>query len=270
MSSMFSSKERVEEWRRLATARNAALAAVTERLLVRAGIGQGMRVLVLGAGTGDDAAIVAERTGPGGRVVATDLSPAMVDACAAAMSGLGATHVECRVMDAAAVDVPPGTFDAVVSRNGLMFTPRFDRALAGARSALRPGGRFAMSSWAALDRNPFHDTLVEVARRFGPVSEDLEIVRAYSLSDPDRLSTALKKAGFAEVTVERVAVPRRFGNAAEAIAFQQKSPAAGFFAHFSDADREAAWAAAARQYARFETPAGFFVDGESLVSAGCA
>ena len=154
----------MEEWRRLAAARNAALAAVTERLLEGARIGEGMRVLVLGAGTGDDAAMVAERTGSRGRVVATDLSPTMVQACAETMASLGAAHVECRVMDAAAVDVAPGTFDAVVSRNGLMFTRRFDLALAGARRALRPGGRFAMCSGAPLDRNPFHGTLMDIAR----------------------------------------------------------------------------------------------------------
>jgi SAM-dependent methyltransferase len=195
MSTAWGSKERVEEWRHLATARNAALAAVTERLLEGARIGEGMRVLVLGAGTGDDTAIVAERTGPRGRIVATDLSPAMVQACAETMTSLGAAHVQCRVMDAAAVDVAPGTFDAVVSRNGLMFTPRFDLALAGARRALRPGGRFAMSSWAELDRNAFHGTLVEIARRFGSALEDVEIMRAYSLCAPDTLAADLRKAG---------------------------------------------------------------------------
>jgi ubiquinone/menaquinone biosynthesis C-methylase UbiE len=230
MSTAWGSKERVEEWRHLATARNAALAAVTERLLEGARIGEGMRVLVLGAGTGDDTAIVAERTGPRGRIVATDLSPAMVQACAETMTSLGAAHVQCRVMDAAAVDVAPGTFDAVVSRNGLMFTPRFDLALAGARRALRPGGRFAMSSWAELDRNPFHGTLVEIARRFGSALEDVEIMRAYSLCAPDTLAADLRKAGFADVTVQRVAVPRRFGNVAEAIAFLQKGPTAALFA----------------------------------------
>ena len=72
-----------------------------------------------------------------------------------------------------------------------------------------------MSSWAALDRNPFHGKLVEIARKFGAVPGDLEIVRAYSLCDPDPLATALKKAGFADGTVERVAVPRWFGKPAD-------------------------------------------------------
>jgi hypothetical protein len=151
-----------------------------------------------------------------------------------------------------------------------MFTPWFPRALAGARRALRPGGRFAMSSWAAFDRNPFQFALLEVARRFGPVPEDLEIVRAHALCDPDALATTLKDAGFFDVTVERVAVPRRFASAAEAIAWQRRSPAADLFSHLSEADRETAWTAAARAYARFETPTGFVADGESLVSAGRA
>jgi hypothetical protein len=96
-----------------------------------------------------------------------------------------------------------------------------------------------VSSWAALDRNPFHGKLVEIACMFGAVPEDLEIVRAYSLCDPDPLGTALQKVGFADVTVERVAVPRWFGNAAEAIVFHKKSPVAELFVQLAEGDGEA-------------------------------
>jgi hypothetical protein len=82
-----------------------------------------------------------------------------------------------------------------------------------------------VSSWAALDRNPFHGTLVEIACKFGAVPEDLEIVRAYSPCDPDPLATALKKAGFADVTVERVAVPRWFGKPADRMIEGERHPA---------------------------------------------
>ena len=98
----------------------------------------------------------------------------------------------------------------------------------------------------------------------------MEIVRAYSLSDPDTLATALRTVGFVDVTVERVAVPRRFGSLAEAIAFLQKGPTADLLAPLAETEREAAWAAAAREYARFQMPDGFFVQGESLVSVGRA
>jgi hypothetical protein len=66
---------------------------------------------------------------------------------------------------------------------------------------------------------------LEIACKFGAVPEDLEIVRAYSLCDPDPLATALKKAGFADVTVERVAVPRWFGEPADRMIEGEKHPA---------------------------------------------
>jgi hypothetical protein len=49
----------------------------------------------------------------------------------------------------------------------------------------------------------------------------------------------LQKVGFADVTVERVAVPRWFGNAAEAIVFHKKSPVAELFVQLAEGDREA-------------------------------
>jgi SAM-dependent methyltransferase len=153
-----------EAWRRQSALRNTAFVATTERMLARAAVRPGMNVLVLGAGTGDDAAFVADEVGCFGRVLATDLSREMVRACAETMQTLGLSWVESRVMDVAEPDVAPDSFDAVVSRHGLMFTPHLQRALEGARAALRPGGRFATTSWGPLDVGTARSQPVEASR----------------------------------------------------------------------------------------------------------
>ena len=174
-------------------------------------------------------------------------------------------------MDAASADVATGAFDAVVSRNGLMFTPHLDRALAGARRALRSGGRFATIVWSTEEKNPLHAIVFEVARRSGlPPGPTPEVLLAYSLSDPIALAAALSRAGFSEVSVETAPVARRLASTAAALEFQRKSPAAALFSHHPAARREEAWAEVARAYERFATPHGWAADGESLVASGTA
>lgn len=71
-----------EQWERSAQAWSdwtptieAWLGSATERMLDLVGIGEGCRVLDVAAGAGQPAIRNAHRTGPGGRVVATDISP---------------------------------------------------------------------------------------------------------------------------------------------------------------------------------------------------
>jgi SAM-dependent methyltransferase len=267
----WSSREGVDAWQRMADARNASLAPATERMLARACIRPGMRVLILGAGTGDDAVLVARRVGSTGHVLATDVSPAMVDACAATTQLLGLSWVESRVMDAAASDVAPGSFDAVVSRHGLMFTPHLDRALAGARAALVPGGRFATTCFGPLENNPVVSLAVGVARRLGLSLEPKpEMVLAFSLSDAEALGAALARAGFADVAVDREPFPQRFASTSAAVDVMRRSPAAALFAQLDEAGRAEAWAQLERAYSQFATADGWAANGESLVATGVA
>ncbi len=90
------------------------------------------RLLEVGAGAGHDSEFFAAN---GLEVVATDLSPVMVEYCRA--KGLDA-----RVMDVLGLDFPPASFDAVYTVNCLLHVPNADlpRVLASIADVLRPGG----------------------------------------------------------------------------------------------------------------------------------
>jgi SAM-dependent methyltransferase len=265
----WSSPGAVEAWRRSSAARNAALAAATERMLDLAAVGPGTRVLDLGTGAGDQAFAAAARVGPQGHVLATDISPQMVAEAAAGAVRAGFGNVATRVLDVAAIDLEPDGWDAVISRLGLMFTPDLGAALAGARRVLRPGGRLATIVWSAPERNPFHATPLTVLRGLGrPAPRDAELVRALSLGAPGVLARALAGAGFRDVVVEPVPAPRRHASAAEALAFQQdSSPVIRAMAHLDDAARAVAWTEVERAYRRFETLSGAVFPGEVLIGA---
>ena len=92
-------------------------------MLDLANLRSGHRVLDVAAGTGDQTLMAARRVGPGGYVLATDISASMLQLAAEAAQGAGLTNVETRVMDAENLDLEPDSFDAVICRMGLMLMP---------------------------------------------------------------------------------------------------------------------------------------------------
>jgi SAM-dependent methyltransferase len=257
-------------WQRGAEARNRWGAPATEVMLDLAGVRAGARVLDLGTGTGDTALLASGRVGASGHVLATDLSPAMIELARAAAAAAHADNVTARVMSAEDIDVEPSTFDAVIARLALMFVGNLERALEGVARALRAGGRFATITWSSLERNPFHRILIEAARAQGPLPEPPpEIVRAFSLHDAPSLERALARAGFVDVVVRAVPATRSFGSAAEAVASAKDSPAqAALFSAVDGAGRERAFAQVEARFRAFEANEACVFTGELLVAAG--
>ena len=67
-------------------------------------------------------------------------------------------------MDGERLEVEQGSFDAAISRLGLMYLPDKQRALEEARAALRPGGRYAALVFAEPDRNRFFSVPIAIIR----------------------------------------------------------------------------------------------------------
>src|SRR6478752_4411985 len=140
------------EWREF---NDRADAHISERLVELAGVRPGSRVLDVAAGYGEPALTAARRAGPEGRVVATDISAEMLafGRERAAAAGLGT--VEFMQSDASSLEFAPASFDAAVSRWGIIFEPDAEAAAARIRGFLEPGARIAISSWGGPDEVPF-------------------------------------------------------------------------------------------------------------------
>ncbi len=179
-------------------------APVTDALVAAISPAPGDLVLDLAAGTGDVAEAVAAR---GARVIATDLSPVMVEAA----RRRGLAGVEHRVMDMQAIDLPDGSVDAVVSRFGYMLVPDPARALGESRRVLKQGAPLAFATWAPAKRNPW-------ATAYGPVLIERGLQEPprpdepgqFALSEPERIEQLVRPAGFDEISVEEVPVEYRF------------------------------------------------------------
>lgn len=111
----------------------------TERLLHRAGIGSGQRVLDLGSGVGDVALIAARLVGPTGEVVGAERDERAITRASARMKDLGLRQVRFTQADVAALpaDKP---FDAAVGRYILLFLRNPVAVLRDVARIVRPGG----------------------------------------------------------------------------------------------------------------------------------
>lgn len=268
----YTAPEVVEVWRRGGAAgREEALTEGTERLLDLAGVGPGSRVLDVAAGAGGQTLLAARRAGSGGSVLATDISAAMLEAATEAAREAGLANVETRVMDAEQLDIEDESFDAVISRNGLMLFPDPPTALAEMCRVARTGGRVAALVFSAEERNPYFGIPQGVARRIGDFPRPRPGTPwQFSLGDPRRLSDLFRAIGLRDVEVRRVPTVRRFASAAEALRNIQELSVhtRELMSRLTEAQRQAAWQQIEAELRRFEGPNGCVLPGESLIGVG--
>ncbi len=128
----------------------------------------GERVLDLGCGRGHCLFPAAEAVGPSGSVIGTDLSPRMVELCAAEVDRRGLTQARVQLGDASDPDFPAGSFDVVTAGMVMFFVPEPRKTMPLVAALLRPGGRFAMSSFGPSDPK-FDETMgILYSHRIGP------------------------------------------------------------------------------------------------------
>jgi len=176
-----------------------------------AGVQSGSRILDVAAGYGEPALTAARKAGPEGRVVATDISAEMLafGRERAAAAGLG--NVEFMESNASNLDFPHESFDAAVSRWGIIFEPDAEAAAGRIRGFLRPGARIAISSWGEPDQVPFLSIPMRTAMDRLDVSPPPPGTPGpLSRPTPAAIGGLLEGGGFSNVAVEQGEVTYEF------------------------------------------------------------
>lgn len=221
------------------------------RLLVEeVGLSPGESVLDVATGPGTVARLAAERVGPKGRVVAADISAAMLEIAKQKPRLTDAAEIHYVVSPAAPLLVPGGAFDVVTCQQGLQFFPDRGAAIHEMYRALRPGGRLVVAVWREIALQPSF-AAVDAALRESLSAEQAEPYGApFRGPSADQLASALHGQGFADVSVREHTLPLLYeGGSAQALAAIAASPVAAAVAAMPEADRAALWKAGERQLA---------------------
>jgi ubiquinone/menaquinone biosynthesis C-methylase UbiE len=268
------SRETAEAWRQMRAQDSGVFAAATERLLDLAGVGTGDRILDVAAGTGKQTLAAARRVGPTGSVLATDISASMLAVAADVVRQEGWSNVETLVADAQRLDLAPNSFDAAISRFGVMLIPAHQEALSAIRHALKPGGTLAAMVWSTAKRNPFFSLPLGILQTRGllPPSEPGQPGSGpFALGTLDALKDVLRQVGFRDVAVEPVAIRWRFPSVAATLDYYRLNVAV----LPRETRDQLAGAVGEHVFAEFEQaldgfrgPNGLEVPGEALIGVG--
>lgn len=247
------------------------LRTATDAMISMAGVLPGTHVLDVAAGAGDQTLDLAERVGPAGAVLATDLSPALVALAAQRARDSGLTNVQCVVADGEALHVEPGRFDAAVCRLGLMLFPDPLQGLREMHRALRPGGRVCTVVFSGPDRNPCVRILMATALRHAgrPMPDPFAPGSLFSLGRPGALDALMHEAGLRDAATTAIDAVFHMPSVDDYLAFVRSSasPIVQILAALDARAAQAAWDDIRTQLRAFETPTGWAGPNELLLTA---
>jgi SAM-dependent methyltransferase len=228
---------------------------ISDRLVELVDPRPGNTILELTAGTGETGYLAASQLGADGRLISTDFSDAMVQAAERGAAERGLDNVECRVMDAQAIDLPGESVDGVLSRFGLMLVADPLRALEESRRVLRPGGRLAYAVWGTIDRNPWITLIGAALLQVGhaPGGDPFGPGGLFSLSEPEHNVHLATEAGLAGPRAEQISGTMQADSLQDYWSFQTSisGPVAALLASLSADEQDAvraAFRAAAKPY----------------------
>jgi len=259
-------------WERRRARIDGAAAPVREWLVRALAPAPGDTVLELAAASGDTGLDAAAAVGDGGRLIATDLTPAMVEIGRRRAAEAGARNVEHRVMNAERIDLPDGSVDGVLCRFGYMLMADPAAALAGTRRVLRPGGRVALAVWGPPERNPWLAIGGAVLRERGHLPPPAPGEPSpFAMGNEDRICALLGAAGFADARIEEVPVAWAYRDAADYLDIMaDTSPSGGVIRGLPAGEREALERALEGAMAPFAGGDGVVLPGVALCAVASA
>jgi ubiquinone/menaquinone biosynthesis C-methylase UbiE len=175
---------------------------LAEDALRRVDLRSGIRLLDVAAGSGALSLPAARR---GAQVVATDISPAMIERLVARAREERISNLEGRVMDAHALEFDDDTFDASASQNGVSLLPDLQRGLSELVRITKPGGTVLIVAQGAPQKAEFLGFFIASMRAVDPSFTGPPLdppPLPFQLADPEKLRRHMADAGLRDVRVD--------------------------------------------------------------------
>ncbi|MGO9319262.1 MAG: class I SAM-dependent methyltransferase [Solirubrobacteraceae bacterium] len=208
-------------------------------LVRRAGMRTGDSVLDVACGPGTVAHLAATQVGEAGRVVASDISAAMLAVAAAKPAQPGSAPIEYLECPVTALETADASFPLVFCQHGLQFFADRLSALGEIHRSLEPGGVVLVSTWAAEYPLGLFGPIADAMRELGI---DEPYPRAFDSQSyvlgASELGDLLRSAGFRHVAVETVELDCTWDTTDDALATVSGTPFGPLVATLPAADQE--------------------------------
>jgi SAM-dependent methyltransferase len=175
---------------------------IADAVIGAADPGLGGAVLDIGCGGGSTTLAMARRVGPQGRCVGVDVSPELV---VAAQASVRDEPAEFRLGDAQGYPFEAASFDAVMSRFGVMFFDDPVAAFANLRRAVKSDGKLVFACWRSPADNPMVAIPMQAAAPLlsqpPPPPPPADRPGRFSFADPDRVRGILERSGWRDIAI---------------------------------------------------------------------
>ena len=260
-----------EAWYRWSPTLNHWLGNATDKMLEMADISNGNRVLDIAAGAGEQSITTAKKVGPSGYVLATDISSNILDYAKQMAQQAGLNNIQTKVMDGENLTLEDETFDAVISRVGLIYFPDQQKALKEMLRILKSGGKVAAIVYSTAEENKFFSVPVSIIRNRAKLPPPLPGQPGpFSLGTEGIIDKVFSQAGFKNVRSELVDSPLQLSSAKECVRFEKESFGAlhQMMSSLSDLEKETVWDEIESELKKFETENGFIGPCKMVVAVG--
>jgi len=260
-----------EAWYRWSPTLNQWLGKATDKMLEMAGITKGQRILDIAAGAGEQSITIAKKIGPSGYVLATDISANILEYAQKMAKDEGLNNIETKVMDGENLSLEDKSFDAVVSRVGLIYFPDQQKALKEMLRVLKPGGKVAAIVYSTPDKNKFFSLPVSIIRNRAKLPPPLPGQPGpFSLGSEGVIEKAFTLAGFKNVQSTLVPSPLQLSSAKECVRFEKESFGAlhQLMSGLREQEKASVWDEIETELQQFEVNGAFEGPCEMLVAVG--
>jgi len=236
-----------------------------EKLLEMANLQRGEKLIDIACGTGLVSFPAAEKVGPNGFVLGTDISDGMVKICTETAEERNLNNIQFKRMDAEALDVPGEEYHLALCALGLMYVPDPIKALKEMHRVIKPGARAVAAVWGQRDHCGWAEIFEIVDKR---VATEV-CPMFFNLGNGDVLKRSFEMAGFSNVRVEKLNTVLNYNSDEEAYgAAFAGGPVALAYHKFSDQVKSEAHIEYLDSIKSFQQGNGYAVPGEFVVAVG--
>jgi SAM-dependent methyltransferase len=261
-----------EHWSRFHERYDELLGGYGRAAIARADPKPGERFVDIGCGAGATTLEVVRCVSAEGSALGVDLSRPMLRTARRRAREEGVTNVRFVQADAATYRFEPGSIDGVVSRFGIMFFDDPVQAFSHIGRALRPDGRLAIVCWQQGLANEWITVPGSALAQHLPLPQlgDPGGPGLFALADDSVVRSTFEQAGFAEIEIESLILPQRFGHDVDdALWFMMQTQIAASMLGGADPPQRAAAVQSVRDALEpYRREDGVYLDGAAwLVSA---